>query len=80
MSASGHNAMKCPHCGSRCHTTKTRQVTELYREVTLACKNPNCLHVFVAEMTAIKTLRQSLIPKPEIKLACSTMLPSASPV
>lgn len=68
MSASGHNAMKCPHCGSSCSTAKTRQVTALYREITLSCRNPECLHVFLAEMNAIRTLRPSLIPAPDVNL------------
>ncbi|WP_114089777.1 ogr/Delta-like zinc finger family protein [Thalassospira profundimaris] len=78
MSALGNNSMKCPHCGSACGTVKTRQVTSLYREITLSCKNPDCLHVFIADMTAIRTLRQSLKPAPGINLAYSTSLSPVS--
>ena len=38
----------CPHCGSHSHVTRTKQITQLTRELYHQCNNPKCGHAFVS--------------------------------
>lgn len=68
MSSLGKVSIKCPHCGSKCRNLKSRQVTPLYREITYQCLNPDCDHIFVAELTPVRSLVPSSIPNPNVHL------------
>lgn len=53
----------CPVCGTRCRTLRTDQITDNVREVTYACRDEiKCGHVFVAQISPIRTIRPSLFP------------------
>ncbi|WP_425486030.1 ogr/Delta-like zinc finger family protein [Azospirillum melinis] len=68
----------CPHCGTRCDTVRTRQVTSLYREVVYRCRNADCEYLFIAGITPIREIWPSKCPNPEI-LIPSGLVPTRTP-
>ncbi|WP_343226347.1 ogr/Delta-like zinc finger family protein [Marilutibacter chinensis] len=50
----------------------SRVLTPVYREVTYACRNFHCGHVFVCNLEAVRTLSPSAIPDPEVQLPLSS--------
>jgi len=64
----------CPHCKSLCTTRDTRQLSDLYREVTFVCKNSDCGHVFVTSVEPVRTLSPSAMPDPNVNLPLSENL------
>ncbi|RJF93007.1 transcriptional regulator [Sphingomonas cavernae] len=60
--------MHCPHCDGRSHGRTSTRLSPTYREATYICQNIACGHVFVVGMEAIRTLRPSALPNPEVKL------------
>ncbi|WP_419715227.1 ogr/Delta-like zinc finger family protein [Kiloniella laminariae] len=60
--------MMCPHCKGACLGIKTEQQTDLVREITYFCSTRECGHIFVAQLTPIRTIHRSKIPDPEIRL------------
>jgi len=70
------NATACPHCGTRCESIRTRQISKLYREVVYRCRNPDCDFMFVASITPVHAVFPSKAPNPEIMIPIS---PQASP-
>ncbi|MBF0375442.1 MAG: ogr/Delta-like zinc finger family protein [Alphaproteobacteria bacterium] len=63
-----NNMTRCPHCRAVCQTVKTVQVTEMYREITFACRNDACGHIFVASIQPVRTLEPSKTPNPEVHI------------
>lgn len=63
--------MRCPHCKQSARARTSAQLSPLFREVTYTCLNPECGHVFVCGLEAIRTLSPSAIPDPEIQLPLS---------
>ncbi|PKR55071.1 ogr/Delta-like zinc finger family protein [Thalassospira marina] len=68
MSRPFNNSYPCPHCNCGCRTVKSLQQSPLYREITFVCKNPECGHRFVVEMSPVRTITASQIPNPTIQL------------
>lgn len=67
--ARGANITHCPHCGSVCRTIKTKQLAPTYRELTFLCLNDACRYLFVAGLTAVRTLSPPLErPNPEVHI------------
>ncbi len=62
MSAGPSNSTQCPYCGVRCRTVKTRQVTDVYREITYLCTSEECAAMFVAALTPVRSLNESSLP------------------
>jgi C4-type Zn-finger protein len=60
------NATDCPHCGSKCRSIRTDQVTPMVREVTYLCTNQLCGFSFVSEVTPVRELQPSRIPRPGV--------------
>lgn len=60
------NSTHCPHCQTACKTIKTEQVTRLVRHITYAC--PECGHIFIAELTAVRTLAPSKYPHEDVHI------------
>lgn len=60
--------IKCPHCGSYCNVLKTRLITPVCSEVTVQCRNVDCLHRYVAQISPVRTLVPSQRPRPDIHL------------
>jgi formylmethanofuran dehydrogenase subunit B len=63
-----YNKTVCPHCGSNCHSIKTKQQTRMVREVTYACQNVKCGFMFVAQINPIRTIVPSQEPSPDIHI------------
>lgn len=70
------NTTTCPHCGTRCESIRTRQITKLYREVVYLCKNDGCAFMFVASITPAYFVFPSKAPNPEVMIPAS---PQSSP-
>lgn len=62
------NITACPHCGAKCNTVKSYQVSPLFREVTYVCTNDACKHIFVAGIEPLRTISPSMKPNPAISL------------
>ena len=62
------NLTHCPHCGAKCNTAKTEQMTPVYREITYVCTNDECGYVFVAALEPIRSLDPSKKPNPTIHI------------
>lgn len=52
----------CPHCGAPTNTRTSHALSPLLREVTAACSNRACGHVFVVHASAEQTLVPSMAP------------------
>jgi hypothetical protein len=58
----------CPHCEAAASTRTSRKVTALVREVYMQCNNLNCGHTFVAQLSVVRTIAPSNIPRPGLVL------------
>jgi len=56
----------CPHCDSDAIARTSSQLDPLTRNIRLMCKNPDCAHIFVAQIAIYRTLRESLTPRADI--------------
>ena len=56
----------CPHCGAPTNTRTSRALSPLLREVTAACSNRVCGHVFVVHASAEQTLVPSMAPAADV--------------
>jgi len=59
------NTTFCPHCGTRCFTVKTNQVSPVVREITFQCPNNACGHQFVAQLAPVRTITPSRLTNPK---------------
>lgn len=71
MSQKSYFRMRCPHCEWDVNVRDSRQITPLVRQITFACKNNDCGHIFIGLLEAITTLSPSAIPSPDIHLPLS---------
>ena len=69
------NITRCPHCGTRCTSIKTRQLAPTCREITYQCANEACGHLFVATLEAVRTLSPSATPNPDVHLPVVVITP-----
>lgn len=63
--------IRCPHCGTSANIRNSKQVTDQYKELTCACTNPECGHVWVSSMEPVRTLSPSSIPNPAVRIPFS---------
>jgi YHS domain-containing protein len=54
-------AMDCPVCGAKAHIRTSRSMSTITREQYYHCTNPACSHVFVAVVSIIRTVGESLL-------------------
>ncbi|MFN3677274.1 MAG: ogr/Delta-like zinc finger family protein [Sphingomonas pseudosanguinis] len=59
----------CPHCDGRTMARTSSQLDPLTRNLRMMCENPDCGHIFVAQIAIYRTLRESMIPRPDIARA-----------
>lgn len=67
----GNNITKCPHCGASCTSLRAKQLAPTTREITYQCSNDGCGFIFIAELSAVRTLAPSDIPNPEVHIPLS---------
>lgn len=60
--------VKCPDCKGPTRTRSSREVTILYRQLIIACANPECGGTFGAELSLTHRISPSAIPDPSIDL------------
>ncbi|WP_239017917.1 ogr/Delta-like zinc finger family protein [Sphingomonas aracearum] len=58
----------CPHCDTRAIARDSVQADPLTRVIRFVCDNPECGHVFIAQLAIYRTLRPSAKPNPAIVL------------
>lgn len=56
----------CPHCDARAIARDSRQLDSLTRNIRFVCENPDCGHIFAAQIGIYRTLRQSAQPRAEV--------------
>jgi hypothetical protein len=61
-------AIACPHCQSRSIVRNSCDIYDLVRELRMTCENVDCGHVFVAQLSVIRTLRPAANPNPKIQI------------
>lgn len=61
-------AIACPHCQSRSIVRNSCDVYDLVRELRMTCENIDCGHIFVAQLSVIRTLRPSSTPDPKVSI------------
>ncbi len=64
-------SIACPHCKGPVRATKSRSMGDLLKEVTYACKDPECGHVFVAGLEVLRTVSLSSKPNPKVRIPIS---------
>lgn len=64
-------SLPCPHCHSRVRAKKSRTMSDMMKEITYMCQNPDCGHVFVASLEVLRTLSLSSTPNPEVRITLS---------
>ena len=60
------NSTRCPHCRSRCKSIRTRELSDLVREVHYQCLNEACGFIFAAQIEVVRTVLRSLNPNPDV--------------
>lgn len=65
-------AIACPHCHTRSVARTGYEITDLVRELRMVCDNLECGHIFVVQMSVIRTLRPSAQPNPAVHLPFGT--------
>lgn len=60
--------IQCPHCGGRAIVRDSAKLDTLTRNMRCVCDDPDCGHVFLAQIGIYRTLRPSLAPNPAVKL------------
>lgn len=61
-------AINCPHCGEPGKARSSEQTLPTTREVTMLCLNTDCAHIWIAEITAARTIAPSLNPRPDVHI------------
>lgn len=59
-------AISCPHCDTRAIARDSRQLDALTRNIRFVCGNPDCGHIFAAQIGIYRTLRESEQPRAEV--------------
>ena len=62
------SGIRCPHCGEVATIRTSEQLTPLVRELRVVCNDIECGHMFVAQFSAIRTVRPSARPNPQVHL------------
>lgn len=62
----------CPHCRSKAIVRNSVEVTDLVRELRMTCENIDCGHVFVSQLSVIRTLRPADQPNPQVQIPFGT--------
>lgn len=61
----------CPHCGSDSTVRTSKQMCETVRESTITCDNPECMHSWIAQLAAVRTIAPSINPNPKVYIPLS---------
>lgn len=70
--------VKCPHCNSDSVVRSSKQMCDTVREATVCCSNPHCMHSWVAQLVAVRTIAPSINPKPGVFIPLSPRSPAAN--
>lgn len=59
---------RCPHCKAAGKVYSSRQITELYKQFYIQCRNPECAHAWLAELMVVHTITPSACPNPTLQI------------
>lgn len=68
----------CPHCGQPSTVRSSKQMCETVREATVTCNNPDCMHSWVAQLVAVRTIAPSMNPNPKVYIPLSSRSPASA--
>ena len=71
MKARSHQlrlGIACPHCNGPSRVRSSRGITSTYRQLFMACLDPECGHTFGVELTVTHTISPSAKPNPDVSL------------
>lgn len=71
MSIANQWRIKCPHCQADSYVRSSKQMCDTVREATVCCTNPDCMHSWVAQLVAVRTIAPSINPKPGVFIPLS---------
>lgn len=60
--------IQCPHCTTRAIARDSVALDALTRDIRFVCDNPDCGHVFMAQLGIYRTIRPSMAPRAGIVL------------
>lgn len=69
--------IECPHCGHSSTVRSSKQMGDTVRESKVTCDNPECMHSWVAQLVAVRTIAPSMKPKPGVYIPLSPRSPAA---
>lgn len=58
----------CPHCSTPGTVRTSRQITPVYKQFYIDCRNQLCGHSWLAELSVIHSITPSAMPNPDIRL------------
>lgn len=63
---------RCPHCGKHARVRSSRELSPVYREMTMQCTNVMCGHTYVVGVEVLRTISPSATPNPTVRIPQST--------
>lgn len=70
--------VKCPHCGADSTVRSSKQMSDTVREATVSCDNPECMHSWISQLVAVRTIAPSMTPNPKVYIPLSPRSPAAN--
>lgn len=70
--------IKCPHCGAESTVRSSKQMSDTVREAKVSCDNPECMHSWIAQLVAVRTIAPSMMPNPKVYIPLSDRSPAAN--
>jgi hypothetical protein len=67
-------SIHCPHCHHPVRAIKTRNMSNLMKEITYLCQNARCAHVYVASLEVLRTVSLSAQPDLSLRIPISQQI------
>lgn len=64
-------SLPCPHCKFPVRATKSRTMSDMFKEITYRCTNDECGHIFVAGLEVLRTVSLSAVPDSAVRIPMS---------
>ncbi|MFY9351649.1 MAG: ogr/Delta-like zinc finger family protein [Sphingobium sp.] len=58
----------CPHCATPGAVRSSRQITPVYKQFYIACRNMLCGHTWLAELHVVHSITPSAVPDPSLHI------------
>jgi DNA-directed RNA polymerase subunit RPC12/RpoP len=70
--------VKCPHCGSGTEIRSSREIDTLSRDVYYMCRDLDCGHQFVGQLTIKHSIVPSATPRAGVALPVYAQVPATA--